>query len=363
MKTKFLVLLAFLVGCGDNPAQTAAKPNQAPVVEAKAQPVAVEAPKAVAAPVELKTESVVLSKSNLIVLNEEISPKTMGKVLFKAKQLDAALTASLANRAKETASGQKTPLYIFLNSPGGSIQTGLEMMESLRGLDRPVHTVTLFAASMAWQLVQNLDRRFILRHGVMMSHQASGGFSGTFGGGGGHIDARFGLWMDRLNEMDEQTVKRTNGKQTLASYQRAYSQELWRTGSKSVVDGYSDAVAVVKCDASLSGVDSESLTLDLGIAQIQISYDLDQCPTNTNPMNIQISMETNQGKMTIPVFQAKGGEFGPVCLQAATTEAGKNKLCAADATLDLFKINDAVERFKNQGKFDSSKQRPLPMYW
>jgi ATP-dependent protease ClpP protease subunit len=48
------------------------------------------------------------------------------------------------------------PIYLFLNTPGGSIQTGLEIIESLKGLDRPVSTVTLFAASMGFQIAQNL---------------------------------------------------------------------------------------------------------------------------------------------------------------------------------------------------------------
>lgn len=344
MKAKLLLLMtAILIGHNDLYAQVSSTP----------------APK-----VAPKEKQVVLSENNLIVLNEAIMPETMGKVLLKAKQLDAALTASLTNKIKEKTSGKKTPLYIFVNSPGGSIQTGLEMMESIKGLGRPVHTVTMFAASMAWQLVQNFDERYILRNGVMMSHRASGGFSGEFGGQfPSQIDSRQSLWYSRIREMDEQTVKRTNGKQTMESYQKAYASELWRTGSQSVEEGYSDAVSVVKCDETLAGVKSTDLSLDLGIAKVELSFDLDKCPTNTNPMNIRVTMETTRGKMTIPVFLAKGGQFGQSCLQSAATPEGKDKLCASDATLDLVKINDAVEKFKSQGKFDATKQRPLPMYW
>lgn len=226
-------------------------------------------------------ETVTLSKSNLLVLGGEVNGESTSDIISKAKQLDDKL-----NSGKARLLGNKDPLYLFLNSPGGSIQSGLELIEALKGIGRPVNTVTLFAASMAFQLVQNLDDRLILKNGVLMSHQASGEFAGSFGGvHPNQIDNRYQLWSDRMKELDEQTVSRTNGKQTYESYIKEYDHEVWLTGTKSVDRGYADKIVLIKCDSSLSGV----TTKHLDFMGLDITYDLDNCPLNTSPMNIKVS--------------------------------------------------------------------------
>ena len=175
---------------------------------------------------------------------------------------------------------------MFLNTPGGSIQSGLEMIEALQGIGRPINSITLFAASMGFQIAQNLDDRLILKNGVLMSHHAAGGFEGSFGGiRPNQVDSRYQLWLDRVKELDEQTVRRTNGKQTYESYTKEYDHEVWLTGSKSVEEGYADRIVKVKCDSSLSGV----TTKHASFMGLDIAYDLDNCPINTSPMNIRVN--------------------------------------------------------------------------
>jgi ATP-dependent Clp protease protease subunit len=226
---------------------------------------------------------VVLSKSNLVVLSGEVEGELSGRVISEAKALDASRLSS------------GKPIYVFMNTPGGSIQTGLEMIEALKGLNRPVTTVTLFSASMGFQIVQNLGERLILKNGVLMSHRAAGGFEGYFGGQRpSQMDNRYNLWLTRLTELDQQVVDRTGGKQTLASYQKAYSDELWLTGQQSVVGGYADRIVTVKCDSSLDGVTTHNIEF-LGL---KISYDLDNCPINTSPMHIRVASPEEKQPLT-----------------------------------------------------------------
>lgn len=228
--------------------------------------------------------TVVLSSKNLLVLNGEVNGETTSAVISKAKEL------CKISPVKKLF-GQKPTLTLFINSPGGSIQSGLELNEALRGLGCKVNTVVLFAASMAFQIVQNLDDRLILKNGVMMSHHAAGGFEGSFGGTKpSQLDSRYQFWLDRVRELDEQTVTRTKGKQTYESYLKEYDHEMWLTGTKSVQEGYSDEVVLVRCDESIEGTSKHSLDF-MGI---QISYELDNCPLNTSPMNISMLMP--QGK-------------------------------------------------------------------
>ena len=220
-------------------------------------------------------DTITLSKSNTLILNGEINAESAATVISNAKAFPV------------NGFMKRKPIYLFLNTPGGEIQTGLEIIEALNGLGRPVHTVTMFAASMGFQLVQNLGNRYVLRNGVLMSHRAQGQFSGYFGGKqGSQIDKRYGFWLDRLQEMDQQTVKRSNGKQTLESYQKAYADELWLTGQQAVAGGYADETVNVHCDDTLNGVTTHAIDF-LGA---KILYDIDNCPINTSPMNVRVSI-------------------------------------------------------------------------
>ncbi len=290
---------------------------------------------------------VVVSADNLLVVNGVIDEMSMGDVIVKAKQLDAKLG--------KLEFGAKKPIYLFLNTPGGSIQTGLEFIEALKGLGRPVHTVTLFAASMGFQLAQNFDTRYILKNGILMSHRAAGQMSGSFGGPSpSQMESRYGIWLRRMSELDNQTVSRTKGKQTLASYQKAYADELWVTGSESVAQGYADEVATIKCDKSLSGATTHTVTL-MGI--VNVDFDIDNCPINTNPMNIKISLLTNRGKMPLNEFVSNGGSFDAGCMY----QANKDKLCTVQGGFSAEGVTETVNAFKRS--FLLEKKIPLPYTW
>jgi ATP-dependent Clp protease protease subunit len=226
-------------------------------------------------------DTIVLSKDNTLVLNSEVNGDSVGALILKAKELDNNLSRHfLVN---------KDHLYLFLNTPGGSIQSGLELIEALNGMGRPVDTITSFAASMGFQIAQNLNERLILKSGIMMSHHAAGQIEGSFGGvHPSQMDNRYQLWIDRMRELDEQTVKRTNGKQTYESYIQQYDKEMWLGGTKSVAQGYSDRIVTVKCDKSLAG----TTTHQANFLGMPITYELDNCPLNTAPLNVSIGAVT-----------------------------------------------------------------------
>lgn len=228
------------------------------------------------------SSSVTLSKNNTVVLSSEVDGESVGKVVYEAKEIDNKLRA-----AKESLGLVKQrPIYLFMNTPGGSIQSGLELLEALNGLGRPINTVTMFSASMGFQIVQGLGERLILRNGVLMSHRAAGSISGSFGGQKpSQMESRYSFWYTRLQELDQQTVRRSNGKQTLESYQKAYADELWLTGQQSLDGGYADKIVTVKCDETLNGV----TTHNVQFFGLTISYDLDNCPINTSPMNVRVA--------------------------------------------------------------------------
>lgn len=185
------------------------------------------------------TEGIVLTKDNTIVMNNYFDSDTVANAAAQAKELDAKIP-----------SGE--PLYIILDSGGGSIEAGIELIENLNSLNRAnVNTVTIFSASMAFQTVQGVKgQRLLLENGTLMSHRARGMFYGEFPG---QLDSRYQHYLKRVERIDAKAVARTNGKQTAKTYADAISNEMWCDGEDCVKLGYADKVVTVSCDQSLKG--------------------------------------------------------------------------------------------------------------
>lgn len=281
---------------------------------------------------------IVLSSANILVLNNEVNSESVAKIMIDARKLDADTSSFLAAK----------PIYLFLDTPGGSIIDGLKLIDFLKGLKRPVHTITSFAASMGFQIAEQLENRYILPHGILMSHRARGEVSGEFGGvSPNQMESRYALWSRIVKELDEATVARTKGKQTLASYERKYVPELWLTAGQAVDGGFADAVIHARCNSSLDGTDEHEITF-MGF---KITYETDKCPLNSGILNAKLSISTNQGVMTYDDFVAKGGAFSAECLVLAATDT--HRLCSNDTTLSHDKVKEVTSKFIDT--FNASK--------
>lgn len=286
---------------------------------------------------------IVLTKDNTLNLTDEVTSETVSGIMSKATALDSEMF------------GSRKPLYLFLDTPGGSITDGLKLIDFLNGLHRPTHTIVSFAASMGFQIVENLGERYILPHGVMMSHRARGQIAGEIGGQPpSQIDSRLRLWVEIVEELDRQTVSRTNHKQTLESYTKSYVSELWMTAKESIEAGYSDKIVNVRCDKSLSGTVPHNVNF-MGIA---IKYFTSECPLNTGISDVSAQIKTTSGLMDFTTFTQNGGAFGADCL--VLSAINPNKLCSLDTSLDLEKVlrikKDFVDTYRSNETTNRIKQ-------
>jgi len=173
-----------------------------------------------------------LTSENTVSITTEFSQRSVAKVVKEVYRLDNKLTKG-------------KPIYLVLNSPGGSVVAGLWMYNLLKALDRPIHTVTMFAASMGFHTVQNLGKRYILPHGILMSHLATGGVKGTIPGSS---NVKLSFWSKMISDMDKIVVDRTKGKWTLKKYKEMVKTEYWSNGQNAVDDGFADEVVLAKCE-------------------------------------------------------------------------------------------------------------------
>lgn len=108
-----------------------------------------------------------LLKDRIVFLGDEVS-----------SDLSNVVIAQLLFLANEDA---ETPIHLYINSPGGSVYSGMGIYDTMQFIRCPVHTYVIgAAASMAAVLFSagTSGKRFVLPHSRVMIHQPLGGARG-----------------------------------------------------------------------------------------------------------------------------------------------------------------------------------------
>ena len=276
------------------------------------------------------TKTIILTEDNSVSLRDEFNEDTVSEVMSKLQKLDSTLPSNY-------------PIYLVLYTPGGSVQAGLELFEYIKGVHRPVHTVTVFAASMGFQTVQQLGTRYIVKSGVLMSHQAAGGVRGEFS----RIKTRFDLWVRRVEELDRDAAARTNGKYTYEQSTAAYQNELWLTGTEAVTKGFADEVVNVRCDAALSKA-TEEVTVRTMFGSFTL--ELSKCAIDNGVKSIKKNILTNLGLMELTEFTKQNPSFA-TCADIMQRNRYLNKgqtpeavVCAVDPSVNYQKFDADMKK-------------------
>jgi ATP-dependent protease ClpP protease subunit len=209
------------------------------------------------------SEVIMLSEENTVALNMPIFGPTV-----------ATVQEQLLEKDKNLKKGK--PIYLVLNSPGGSIQDGLNMIEVAKGLGRPVHTISLFSASMSFVTSQKLNDRLVTDATIMMSHRAS------VGGIGGNIPGSFLTFANflakYLSDINKGIAQRSG--MTLEAYEKLVADELWMNADEAIRLKFADRKVNLKCDKSLSGYGPVQ-ELSLGFFSVKLQFH--KCPMITAP--------------------------------------------------------------------------------
>lgn len=215
---------------------------------------------------DMSIKEVVLSESNTVVFRSEVNATSVGRAQHELLKKSAKLPS-------------REPIYLVLDTPGGDIVSGNQLIDTAKGLGRPVHTITIFAASMGFNFVQRLSNRYILPSGTLMAHRAR--VSGIEGQVPGEAITSLASVLKVVTRMEEQNAGRLGI--TFDDYTKLVKDEYWVDGEDSLRQGAADNLAAIKCDKSLQGETRETFYTMWG----PITVVWDKCPAVTSPIGIE----------------------------------------------------------------------------
>lgn len=211
-----------------------------------------------------KPANILLTENNSVVFNQKVT-----EAYASAKALEVI-----------TKSRKASPIFLVLDTPGGSVMAGLRFVDIIKATNIPIHTITVFAASMGYQFVQQLGTRYILNSGVLMSHR--GAISGLSGQVPGELNSRLSHIEALLNRMSEDAAKRVGVSKEV--YEALVINELWLSGKDAVAKNHADQIANVKCsDELIKGSYKQDLNTLFGKVTLKFS----KCPMISFPVGVE----------------------------------------------------------------------------
>ncbi len=142
----------------------------------------------------------------------------------------------------------KKDIWLYINSPGGSITAGMAIYDTIQLIEPDVATIAVgMAASMGQFLLSSgtPGKRFITSHARVLMHQPSGGVGGTA------TDVRINaeLIMDMKKTLSELTAKQTG--HTVEEIYRDNEYDHWFNAQQALEYGFVDKI--VTTPASMRG--------------------------------------------------------------------------------------------------------------
>ena len=130
-------------------------------------------------------------------------------------------------------------IYLYINSPGGSVDSGMAIFDTMQWISNDVATVAIgLAASMSQFLLSAgaKGKRYALPHSRIMMHQPSGGLGGT--ASDIRIQAEQSL---HIKKTMSQLIAQHTG-QTVEQIEADSDRDRWFTAEEALAYGFIDHV-------------------------------------------------------------------------------------------------------------------------
>ena len=228
-----------------------------------------------------KMPVLVLNKRNTLTFNSVVTSNSVAQLQSKLMKMSSKLR-------------KRDKIYLVMYTPGGSVDAGLDLIETMKALPQEIVTVTLFAASMGFHIVQSMGQRLITPSGILMSHRAT--VEGLSGEINGELEVRLKALKTQIDYIDRQAAKRLQ--MDVASYQELIKDEYWVFGFEAKHHKVADKMVLIRCDKSLGGVYTKSVRSFYGKVKLTFS----ECPLIKAPLKVEFGKMSTYRRRKISKF-------------------------------------------------------------
>ncbi len=171
------------------------------------------------------------------------------RIIFLGKEVDDEIANELVAKMTVLDGQSHDPIWLYINSPGGSITAGMAIYDQMKACASPVYTACKGeAASMGQFLLSSGEpgKRFVFPHARILMHQPSGGV------GGKETDVRITaeLIKSMKTQMAEMTAEQTG--HTVEEIYRDNEYDHWYTAAEALEYGFVDHV--VSTDSEMAEI-------------------------------------------------------------------------------------------------------------
>lgn len=132
------------------------------------------------------------------------------------------------------------PIYVLINSPGGSVLDGALIASAIEASPVPVYTVCeQLCASMAFIIHQHGHTRMMVDRALLMGHPATGGLQGTLE----QMQSRLSTIQRYVNKFNAKIAKRAG--LSLEQFQSMVVSEMWLDAEDSTDKSFNDKIVNV----------------------------------------------------------------------------------------------------------------------
>ncbi len=217
--------------------------------------------------IQPETVQVELTPTNSAILGSEFSRFTIPKLINKIRRLDQL--------------SENGPIYLVLDTPGGELFAGNELVRACNSTRRGVITITIHAASMGFMLVQlNKGKRLIVEEGGLMHHQISTTLQGDRLTLHNKLDA-----LDKLHDSISKKIMNRSGV-SLENYNKNINHEYNCVDYGCVTEGFADAMVSATCSSKFSTKLREEITVSKNVqgGRLDLVTFFNPCPIDTIPV-------------------------------------------------------------------------------
>tara|TARA_B100002052_G_C15855573_1_gene587301 strand:- start:54 stop:731 length:678 start_codon:yes stop_codon:yes gene_type:complete len=197
-----------------------------------------------------------INNENLIMIKNEINSET---VSYAIEKLHAAQNAS--------------NMIIFLDSPGGNVESGLSLINEIMKYNTTC--VASKAYSMAFAILQSCDKRYILPTGKLMQHQITFGIKNSLQQINNYVS-----YVNQINNYLAMLQSKKIGIHPLSFIERTNS-DWWLFGQNAIIENVADEIVNIECSKKLIKTNYTQ-----NLENIEIIYS--NCPLIFKEKNINI---------------------------------------------------------------------------